>query len=77
MEITTVGFLATIKRVDVEKTLKSSALVDDYDIEDLDKVDGKKDIMIVFKTPIDSKFVGPKLQELLGKFEKKIALNDE
>ena len=77
MEVTSVGFLANAKRSELEKTLKGSSLVDDYDIEDLDKVDGKKDIMLIFKTPIDSKFVGPRLQEILGKLEKKVALNDE
>lgn len=77
MEITTVGFLANAKRSELEKILKSSDMIDDFDIEELDKIDGRKDVMLVFKTPIDAKYVGSKLNELLGKIEKKMVINED
>lgn len=77
MQITTVGFLSNIKRAELEKKLSSAENIDDFDIENLDKADGMKDIMIVFKEPVDAKFLGEELTELLGTLEKKIAADEE
>ena len=77
MEVTAIGFLASIKRSELERVLKASDIVDDFDIEDLDKVDGKKDIMLMLKEPIDAKYIGETLSDLLGKLEKKIVVNDD
>jgi len=77
MQITTVGFLSNIKRADLEKKLSSAGNVDDFDIESLDKADGMKDIMVVFKEPVDAKFLGAELTELLGGLEKKMVSEEE
>ncbi len=77
MQITMVGFLSNVKRADLEKRLSSSDIVDDTDIENLDKVDGMKDVTVVFKEPIDARFIGKTLAELLGNIEKKISAEDE
>ncbi len=77
MRITTVGFLSNIKRAELEKRLSSSGIVDDFDIENLDAADGMKDVMVVFKEPVDARFLGDELKELLGGLEKNIAAEDE
>ena len=77
MQITTVGFLSNIKRAELDKKLSSAENIDDFDIENLDKADGMKDVMVVFKEPVDAKFLGEELTELLGGLEKKIASEEE
>ena len=77
MQITTVGFLSNIKRAELEKKLSSTDNIDDFDIENLDKADGMKDVMVVFKEPVDAKFIGAEMTELLGGLEKKIASEEE
>lgn len=77
MRITMVGFLSNVKRSDLEKKVKASDIVDDIDMEDLDKVDCMKDITIVFKEPIDARFIGKTLTELLSGIEKTVAAEDE
>lgn len=77
MQITTVGFLSNVKRIELEKKLKTAENIDDFDIESLDKADGMKDVMVVFKEPVDAKFLGEELTSLLGGLEKKIVADEE
>jgi len=77
MRITMVGFLSNVKRADLEKKLAASDIVDDTDIENLDKVDGMKDVTVVFKEPIDARFIGKTMMDLLGNVEKKMVAEDE
>ncbi len=72
-----VGFLSNVKRADLEKKLGSCDFVDDVDIENLDKVDGMKDVTVVFKEPIDARFIGKTMASLLDGVEKKMVAEDE
>lgn len=65
MEITSVGILVDEKRAVLEKKLKHDD-IDDFDLEDLDKVDARKDIMIIFKNAIEVRYLPDKLHEILG-----------
>ena len=77
MRITMVGFISNVKRADLEKKLAASDIIDDTDIENLDKVDGVKDVTVVFKEPIDARFIGKTMMDLLGTIEKKMSADDE
>lgn len=65
MDITSVGILVDEKRSVLEAKLKNDD-IDDFDIQDLDKADQRKDVMIIFKNQIDVRYLPDKLQELLG-----------
>jgi len=77
MRITMVGFLSNVKRADLEKKLASSDIVDDTDIENLDKVDGMKDVTVVFKERLTRVSSEKTMMDLLGSVEKKMAAEDE
>ena len=65
MDVTSVGIMVDEKRSVLESKLKNDE-IDDFDIEDLDKTDNRKDIMIIFKNQIDVRYLADKLHELLG-----------
>ena len=65
MDVTSVGLLIDEKRSVLEKKLNNSE-VDDFDIEDLDKNDGRKDVMIIFKDSVDARYIYQKLYDILG-----------
>lgn len=71
MDVTTVGFLIDEKRAALESKIKKSGVVDDFDIEDLDKADNRKDVMITFKEPVDSKFLQETLHSIFGEAKTK------
>ncbi len=65
MDVTSVGIMVDEKRSVLESKLKNDD-IDDFDIEDLDKTDNRKDVMIIFKNQIDVRYLPDKLHELLG-----------
>lgn len=65
MDITSVGILVDEKRSVLETKLKNDD-IDEFDIEDLDKVDQRKDVMIIFKNQIDVRYLPDKLHGILG-----------
>lgn len=77
MEITSVSFLIDQKRAVLEKKLSSSALVDDYDIEDLDKTDSRKDVVVTFKEPVSVRFIQETLKKIVGEIGAKRPIAEE
>ncbi len=65
MDITRVGILVDEKRSVLETKLKNDD-IDEFDIEDLDKVDQRKDVMIIFKNQIDVRYLPDRLHGILG-----------
>lgn len=65
MEITTVVLIVDEKRAVLEKALKNP-LVDDHEIEDLDKKDGRKEVVVCFANPVESKYVNGVLSDIFG-----------
>ncbi len=65
MDVTSVGIMVDEKRSVLESKLKNDD-IDDFDIEDLDKTDNRKDVMIIFKNQIDVRYLADKLHEILG-----------
>lgn len=65
MDITSVNLLVDEKRSVLEKKLKNPE-VDEFDIEDLDKKDCRKDVVIIFKDVVDARYVYQKLHDILG-----------
>ena len=65
MDVTSISILIDEKRTVLEKKLKHGD-IDDFDIEDLDKVDGRKDVMIIFKDAVDARYLYKKLFDILG-----------
>ncbi len=64
MLVTAVDLLVNAKRKDLEAKLKSQKHVGDFDIEELDKKDGMKDVMVSFAEPVDLKYATTALNEL-------------
>lgn len=77
MQVTMVGFLVNARKKDLETAITKSGIVDDFDMEELDKKDGLKDVTVILKNPIDAKFVGQTLTGILGTVEQKLALDEE
>ena len=66
MEITTLSLIIDEKRSNLENMIKKSDMIDEFDIEDLDDKDGRKDVMISFKEAVDSKFLQDALHSIFG-----------
>lgn len=65
------------KRAILEKKLKTSGLIEDFEIEDLDKADRRKNIMLAFKNPVDAHFLNQLLVSILGQNQKKRLIEEE
>ena len=68
IQVTTASFLVNMSKVDLENLLNGNEYVDDFEIEELDKEDRRKEVFVVFKNPIDLKyFSNVVLQEIFNK----------
>ena len=56
VQITTASFLINMPRAELESLLNNNEYIDDFEIEDLDKKDTRKEVFIVFKNPIALKY---------------------
>ncbi len=65
MFITTIEIVAKGKKEEMEKKLKSSDVLAEFDIEELDKNDDMKNILLSFNNPIDVKYVSQAVTKIL------------
>lgn len=65
MQVTSISLLVRAKRSELESKLKNNGEIDDFDIQDLDKADEMKDVMISFTNPVDLKYASESIQDLL------------
>ncbi len=66
MDVTTISLLVDKKRDELENALKNSDYVDEFEIEDLDKQDVRKDVFIAFSSPVSLKYVNDLLKDIIG-----------
>ena len=65
------------RREDVENALKNSEYVEDYEIEELDKEDVRKSVLIVFRELVDSKYIHNVLKNIFPFEEIKKPIDEE
>ena len=76
MDITSVMFLINAKKAKLEEKFKNDERIDEFEIEDLDKNDQRKDVMIILNTPINHKYLTEMLESVVEGVEEK-AINVE
>ncbi|MBW6451210.1 MAG: hypothetical protein K0B02_00585 [DPANN group archaeon] len=65
MNVTSIEFTANIKKSVLEDVIKKIDIIEEFDIEELDKNDGMKDIIISFSNPINIKYLTEALKPLI------------
>ena len=65
MNVTSLELTADVKKSVLESAIKKMDIIEEYDIEELDKGDGRKDIIIAFKNPVHIKYVSEALVPLM------------
>lgn len=65
MFITTIEIIANGEKTELEEKLNSSDIVADYKIDDINK-NPRKNIILSFSNPVDTKYVAPALQTILN-----------
>ena len=71
MDITSVMFLINAKKAKLEEKFKKDERIDEFEIEDLDKNDQRKDVMIILNTPINHKYLTEMLESVVDGVEEK------
>ena len=71
MDITSVMFLINAKKAKLEEKFKNDERIDEFEIEDLDKNDQRKDVMIILNTPINQKYLTQMLESVVDGVEEK------
>ena len=71
MDITSVMFLINAKKAKLEEKFKNDERIDEFEIEDLDKNDQRKDVMIILNTPINHKYLTQMLESVVDGVEEK------
>ena len=71
MDITSVMFLINAKKAKLEEKFKKDERIDEFEIEDLDKNDQRKDVMIILNTPINHKYLTEMLESVVEGVEEK------
>lgn len=77
MEITMLEMIIDEKRTILEKKLKGSNLIEEFEIEDLDKVDRRKTVLLVFKNPVDAHYLNQLLISIFGATQKKQLIEED
>ena len=72
MDITSVMFLINAKKAALEDKLKNDERIEEFEIEDLDKNDQRKDVMVILKTPINHKYLTEMLNSIVEGVEEKV-----
>ena len=65
MFVTTVEFVVDIAKKELEDKLKAADNVDEFDIEELDKNDRRKNILVRFNNPVDMKYLWSEIAETI------------
>ena len=66
MEVTAISIIVDKKRDELEKNLRESEQIEEFEIEDLDKNDVRKDAFIAFSSPVNLKYVNNILSDIIG-----------
>ncbi|MEA3229532.1 MAG: hypothetical protein U9P44_01330 [archaeon] len=72
MEILSVELVIDDKRKVLEDKIGKADNIDNFDIEDLDKNDERKSLVIFFKEPININYISKYLISVLGEHKAKV-----
>ena len=69
MFVTTIEIVIDIKREDLKTKLDACSNIEEFDIEELDKEDYRKNVLISFINPVDISGIESELKNTLGLIE--------
>ncbi|MCK4808126.1 MAG: hypothetical protein KAS90_00740 [Candidatus Aenigmarchaeota archaeon] len=72
MEVLSLEIIIDDKRASLDALLKKAENIDSFEIEDLDKTDERKSVVIFFKEPININYINSFLISVLGEHKAKV-----
>ena len=72
MEVLSLEIIVDEKHAELGKKLKDADNIDSFEVEDLDKQDGRKSVVIFIKEPVNINYVNQFLTSILGEHKAKI-----
>ncbi|NOQ37885.1 hypothetical protein GQ472_03270 [archaeon] len=72
MEVLSLEIIIDDKRSALDALLKKAENIDSFEIEDLDKTDARKSVVIFFKEPININYINSFLVSVLGEHKAKV-----
>ncbi|MCK5373448.1 MAG: hypothetical protein KAJ20_03855 [Candidatus Aenigmarchaeota archaeon] len=66
MFITTIELMAEGRKEEIEKRLDTSEMISDYEIDAESKESSRKNVILSFSNPVDTRYVAPAIQALLN-----------
>ena len=66
MEVLSLEIIVDDKKKVLEEKLKNAENIDSFEIEDLDKIDARKSIVIFLKEPVNINYINQLLVSILG-----------
>lgn len=70
--VNSIELVVDLKKEEIEKNLKAADNLDSFDIEDLDDVDERKSVVLMFSEPVDMKYVAQSVKDIIGEETHKI-----
>ncbi|MCK5043070.1 MAG: hypothetical protein KAJ20_03100 [Candidatus Aenigmarchaeota archaeon] len=72
MEVLSLEIIIDDKRTSLDALLKKAENIDSFEIEDLDKTDERKSVVLFFKEPININYINSFLISVLGEHKAKV-----
>ncbi|NOQ56173.1 MAG: hypothetical protein GQ477_05210 [Nanohaloarchaea archaeon] len=72
MEVLSLEIIVDDKKKVLEEKLKGAENIDSFEIEDLDKIDARKSIVIFLKEPVNINYINQLLVSVLGEHKTKV-----
>ncbi len=72
MEVLSLEIIIDDKRASLDALLKKAENIDSFEIEDLDKTDERKSVVLFFKEPININYINSFLISVLGEHKAKV-----
>ncbi len=72
MEVLSLEIIIDEKHSALDAALKKAENIDSFEIEDLDKTDARKSVVIFFKEPININYINSFLVSVLGEHKAKV-----
>ncbi|MCK4927613.1 MAG: hypothetical protein KAI51_04570 [Candidatus Aenigmarchaeota archaeon] len=66
MFITTIELMAKGGKEEIKKRLDTSEMISDYEIDAETKENSRKNVILSFSNPVDTRYVAPAIQTLLN-----------
>ncbi|MCK5594101.1 MAG: hypothetical protein KAI18_02555 [Candidatus Aenigmarchaeota archaeon] len=72
MEVLSLEIIVDDKKKVLEGKLKGAENIDSFEIEDLDKIDARKSVVIFLKEPVNINYINQLLVSVLGEHKAKV-----